>query len=301
MPGEAAVAAIWRSPDLSTLPGLIRDSGRTWVTAEAIHQAPRIDGPHVLLHHASGQNYGHWMMDCLPGAWVLLDEVRAGRLGLLSAPLEDWQKQTLDLLGVPSSCVTEAHSNIVWCDHLILPSFLSMGGFETPSPLLGQCFAELRRNCRASERPMRRRARLFVGREPGDWRSMRNQPELIDALEKRGFSVVYPRQLSITEQIQLFAGAECVVGAHGSGMFNVVYMDRGSHIVEISPVVSNPRLWIGRLSAILGLRYAAIIVDVAADDRAETTIHGRVRRDLHYRYDADIPAVLHALDVFGFH
>ena len=299
--GEAAVTAVWLSPDLSTLPGLMRDSGRTWATAEALHQAPRIDGPHVLLRHAFGSNYGHWMMDCLPGAWVLREEIRAGRLRLLSAPLQDWQKQTLDLLGVPSASVTEADSSVVRCDHLIMPSFLSMDGFGKPSPLLGECFGELRRNARAPAHSPGKRARLFVGREPGDWRAMSNQPDLIDALEKRGFSSVFPRQLSIAEQIQLFAGAECVVGEHGSGMFNVAYMDRGCHVVEISPVVSNGRLWIGRLCAILGLRFAMLLVDVADDDRVEASVHGRVRRDLHYRYDADIPAVLHALDVFGFH
>ncbi len=49
------------------------------------------------------------------------------------------------------------------------------------------------------------------------------------------------------------------------------------------------------------IRYAAVIVDVADDDCDETVICGVARRNIEYRYDADIPAVLHALDVFGFH
>jgi capsular polysaccharide biosynthesis protein len=130
---------------------------------------------------------------------------------------------------------------------------------------------------------------------------MRNEDELIAALEARGFAAVYPSYLSIPQQVHLFRDAECLVGPHGSGMINVAYMAEGRHVVEISPVIANPNFWIARLSAVLGLRYAAVVCDVADEDCDDTTIYGVTRRHLSFRYDVDVAAVLRALDTFGFH
>jgi capsular polysaccharide biosynthesis protein len=123
-----------------------------------------------------------------------------------------------------------------------------------------------------------------VARETGEPRRIRNEADLIRALEPRGFVAVSPRRLSIPQQVQLFAGASCVVGAYGSGMANIAYMAPGGHVVDIVPDVFSSWLWLTRLSALLQLRYAMTVVDTdAAQD-----------------FEADVPAVLHALDVFGF-
>jgi capsular polysaccharide biosynthesis protein len=291
--------AEWFSPDLSALPGLARSGEEVWAPAEFLDDAPTIEGPHLLLHHRAARNYGHWMMDCLPGAWALGDEIRAGRLRLLSRPLRTWQRQTLEALGLPIESVTESTSDVVRCEHLIVPSFLSGTGFGRPSRLLEACFREVAHGCPRPTRPAPGPPRVFVARESTDFRAMRNESELIAALEPRGFAAVFPGRLSIAEQVHLFADAECVVGAHGSGMFNVAYTKPGSRVVEISPAGANPRFWIARLSAVLGLHYAIVAVDVSPEDRDETMAFGEIRRDINFRFDADIPAVLHALDVFG--
>jgi len=297
-PATATIAA-WFSPDFSALPALARCGEQLCAPAEVLDRAPTIEGPHVLLHHAARHNYGHWMMDCLPGAWALGDEIRSGRLRLLSAPLKTWQRQTLDALGMPTECVTESDHDIVRCEHLIVPSFLSGSGFRQPSRLLEACFRDVARGCPRPDRLAPGPTRVIVAREATDFRAMQNQAALIAALEPRGFAAAFPGRLSIAEQVHLFADAECVVGSHGSGMFNVAYTKPGSRIVEISPVGVNPRFWIARLSAVLGLQYAIVAVNVAADDRDEVLVYGNGRNDISFRFDADIPAVLHALNVFG--
>lgn len=297
---EVSAHARWSSPDLSALPGVIQSAGRPSLTAGTIERAPHIARPHLVLHHAARNSFGHWMMDCIPGVWVLSEEIRAGRLRLLSAPLARGHRQALEALGVSASCVTESSSDLVRCEYLIAPSCLSMSGTAHPSALLGECLRDIRRRCRPDNRLPQFR-HIYLGRTPGDRRTMRNENELIRALEARGFVVVYPRHLSFAQQVHLCAGAKCIVGPHGSGMVNAAYMDPGCQVVEISPVISNPNFWIARLSAVLGLRYAAVVVDVAAEDCDQSVTVGVTRPHLHYRYDADIPAVLHALDVFGVH
>jgi capsular polysaccharide biosynthesis protein len=293
----ASLNGLWHSPDLSHVPGVRMTNGEAWMTAEALQNAAPIAGPHLMLHHRGRTNYGHWMMDCVVGPWVLSDEIRAGRLRLLAAPLSPWHRQTLEALGLPPGCITESSGPVVRCDHLIVPSSLSMTGFTRPSALLVDCFRTIRAQCALPEPPIERQARVYVAREPYDQRSMTNETELMRALDARGFTTVFPGRLSIGQQVQLFSSAGCVVGAHGSGLANVAYMEPGAHVVEISPHVANGPMWIGRLCAMLGLRYAVTVVQVDPNRQAVTTIDGSGG----FQYEADIPAVLHALDVFGVH
>ena len=54
---------------------------------------------------------------CCRGA----DPLRQGRLAVLVPPLADWQRRTLELLGVPASAVIEAPEPSVLCDDVIVP------------------------------------------------------------------------------------------------------------------------------------------------------------------------------------
>jgi capsular polysaccharide biosynthesis protein len=252
--------------------------------AETLEGATAIAGPHLLLHHYGGyMNYGHWMMDCLIGAWVLAEDIREGRVRVITAPLKPWQRETLKALGVPAFGLTEV-SSIARCDHLIVPSALGMGLFTRPSPLLIQCFRALRAGCPPPANPLPRCPRVYVARETREPRRIRNEADLIRALERRGFVAVLPGRLSIPQQVQLFAGAACVVGPYGSGLSNIAYMAPGRHVVDIVPDLFTSWLWLTRLSALLQLRYAMTVVDTDAEQD----------------FEADVPAVLHALDVFGF-
>jgi capsular polysaccharide biosynthesis protein len=296
---EASRAAQWHSPDLSILPGVVPMDDHPWVTAEALENAVEVSGGHLLLHHAGLRTYGHWMADCILGAWVFADEIRRGQLRLLAAPLDRWHRQTLEAFGIAQS-VTESAMPLVRCEQLIIPSSLDISNITRPTHLLGECFRALRRGCPPPRVHIPRLPRLYIARGSLERRPMRNERALIAALEERGFVAVYPRGMSIAQQVHLFSGAECIVGPSGSAMINTVYMDSGSHVVEISPIAVESNFWVARLGAVLGIRYAGTIVDVAVEDRSDSVVSGGRRESVDCRFDADIPAVLRALDVFGF-
>ena len=70
--------------------------------------------------------------------------------------------------------------------------------------------------------------RIFVsrGEKLSHRRCCRNQAEVERFFADRGFHVFYPEQLSLTEQVALFAGARVVVGFSGSAMFNLMHTRR---------------------------------------------------------------------------
>jgi capsular polysaccharide biosynthesis protein len=70
--------------------------------------------------------------------------------------------------------------------------------------------------------------RIFVsrGEKLSHRRCCRNQAEVERFFADRGFHVFYPEQLSLTEQVALFAGARVVAGFSGSAMFNLMHTKR---------------------------------------------------------------------------
>jgi hypothetical protein len=77
--------------------------------------------------------------------------------------------------------------------------------------------------------------RLYVSRGDATRRRVLNEPELIAALEQRGFTSVQLAKLPVAEQIGLFRGAEIVVGPHGMGMTHVAMGERLGRMVELFP------------------------------------------------------------------
>ncbi|MEO7000107.1 MAG: glycosyltransferase 61 family protein [Terracoccus sp.] len=66
-------------------------------------------------------------------------------------------------------------------------------------------------------------SRVFVSRRAGLVRSCRNAAEVEAVFERHGFVVVYPEELTLSQQAGVFRAAEVVAGFGGSAMFNVMY------------------------------------------------------------------------------
>lgn len=80
---------------------------------------------------------------------------------------------------------------------------------------------------------------LYVSRR-GSMRSLKNEKTLEDELEKIGFLVVRSQDLSFSEQVTLFSNSRGVVGVHGAGLANSVFMKSGFMLEILSPEWPNP-------------------------------------------------------------
>lgn len=89
------------------------------------------------------------------------------------------------------------------------------------------------------------RAQLFslLGTSDGDYprkimlrrssgaRAMRNEEALALRLQELGFSSIYPEKLTFSQQYHLFSNAECIVGATGAAMANLVFCQPSCRVV----------------------------------------------------------------------
>lgn len=80
-----------------------------------------------------------------------------------------------------------------------------------------------------------KREKIYITRKNCFSRNIINDYDIIDKLKKSNFRVVDVNNLSIFEQIKLFANAKVIVSATGSALTNTVFCQKDTKIIEISP------------------------------------------------------------------
>jgi capsular polysaccharide biosynthesis protein len=114
--------------------------------------------------------------------------------------------------------------------------------------------------------------RIFVTRAPDGVRTCRNGAEVEGMFVEHGFEIARPEQLTIRQQVDLFAEAEFVAGFGGSGMFSSVYSTiPGRRIVIASDEYLARNEW--TISALNGDEYHHFFGD--AEIRRDNPIHPR--------------------------
>ncbi len=75
--------------------------------------------------------------------------------------------------------------------------------------------------------------RLYVSRRFANRRKVINEDEILIILGKFGFNIFYPEQISFLQQVEIFANVKYLVGEHGSGLTNLLFMQKGASVLEL--------------------------------------------------------------------
>lgn len=172
--------------------------------------------------------YGHWLLEAASNLWAL-PYVRALAQGapvkLLLSPVAQvpgYMKRFGAALGItehdyyfPSKCMR--------IKRIFMPTkaYMHMGYV---APLAKAMWAAIARyyKDKASIAPVEK---IYLSRRQVKTRRLENEQECEALFVRRGFTVVHPQQLSLPDQIQLFANATHIAGPAGSAAHNVVFSD----------------------------------------------------------------------------
>lgn len=145
-----------------------------------------------------------------------------------------------------------------------------------------------------TKNPERTDRRLYISRKRAAYRHIANENDVVAAVTKRGFEVVYAEDLPFLEQVQLFSESEAVVSIHGAGLTNMLWMPKKSAVIEFikerersdsskarASNLLNPSY--PRMAALLDHRYAALICKPVQPNRpakfADITVDIAALRD----------------------
>ena len=127
--------------------------------------------------------------------------------------------------------------------------------------------------------------RLFVHRPDGGPRSITNLSAVEALLKRWSIELVDPGALPFQQQVALFASADFLIGVHGAGLTNMLFMPPGGTVLELLPPMCATASYWGIASA-LGITYRHLVCHdpelgaVDARDRPHSPQHNRRRVEL---------------------
>ncbi|WP_187794447.1 glycosyltransferase family 61 protein [Paracoccus amoyensis] len=78
----------------------------------------------------------------------------------------------------------------------------------------------------------RKEIRFYLSRQKST-RADSYEEQLQCELEKRGFLIIHAQELSVREQVELFASASCIIAPHGAGLANTIFCRSEVKVIEI--------------------------------------------------------------------
>ncbi|MCX6960709.1 MAG: glycosyltransferase family 61 protein [Verrucomicrobia bacterium] len=168
----------------------------------------------------------HWLLDDLPRLAALTDFPDNTQI-LVRGPFASYQAQSLKLLGLHDRCRPTKEKNLV-VESYFFSSPVGMTGCTNPYAIdwLRKTFLPL--SIYNPSLPKK----ILITRK-GKTRGIVNFPELIRALESRGWNSFDLEELSFQDQINLFHNADSIIAEHGAALANLVWVRPGTRVLEL--------------------------------------------------------------------
>jgi capsular polysaccharide biosynthesis protein len=179
------------------------------------------------------QNFGHWLLDCLPQVMALAT-VAPDATFLLPDTLKGFHRRVLALGGIAEHQIRPWDGAPVAAARLLVQDADGRIGRGRPHA----SFVALRRRLLASAPPSGPAAatrRIYVSRRDAkglrQWLS--NQEAVEDLFRSRGFEILVMAECPLEDQIRIFREARVVAGISGAGLADAAFSPPGTHLLVL--------------------------------------------------------------------
>ncbi len=210
-----------------------------------------VKGTLAAIASPGSQNYFHWTLISLPRLLALKAKGIEPDFYYTNTQ-HSFHLQWLKKVGIPTAkTIPASDKNHLKPDELLIPSFI--GTASLPSP---DAIDSIRKFIPTSNQNLPEK--IFISRAKARRRKLLNEPEIQRVLEAKGFTTIYPGELSLEQQMQQFAQAKVIVAPHGAELTNLIYCSPQTQVIELfSPRYINPCF--RELAALCNLDYTAIV------------------------------------------
>lgn len=190
--------------------------------------------------------YFHWFVDVLQryfsveyhDDYVLLLPQRYAEIAYVTESLK-WLKISHRFIGP---------KEIVHVGKLVLPTYYKPRGTVFKS-LINHIASVVKHDGNIE------RSRVYISRKYAHRRKVSNEDEVFQVMDCQGFRIVYLEQLSWLEQLGILKKTSIIVGLHGAGLTNMLFMPPGSTVLEIKMTGSDKQVCYKELANALGHQY----------------------------------------------
>jgi hypothetical protein len=175
----------------------------------------------------------HWFHDVLPRLEMALPYLPADTRFLINSNPKAWQLDSLAAFGIGPDRLEiqpdDIHTRVerLWFATPLGHSSLGSG------LVMRRVANRLRRYFTDDYANHKSHHRIYVSRRKAAYRRIVNENEISTSLYAHGFETVLCEDLSLAEQVTLFARSTAIMGGHGAGLINLIYSMPDSFVGEI--------------------------------------------------------------------
>lgn len=218
--------------------------------------AHSITGPVHPVGEVPRGNYYHWLIETLPR--ILAVHRHDPTVTIVGEHLPSFAVDALNVLDI-RFLATQAH---VWAQELLI---VDVPESDWPHPEDIDRLAQAGRD--AMDRTGRRgQARLIYVSRRDSGRGLAMEAALEEHLVGRGFTIFRAdRCTTWVDQVEVFSSAQLVIGMHGAGLSNAVFLPSGSQVIELQPVAYSASMFQNLCDA-RGLEHTAVPLPVEGEE-----------------------------------
>ena len=184
------------------------------------HDLPQVNGE--SLTYLPGWTYFHFLVENLPAFLAARQNLEENKCLVA----KDAPRYVIDAL-------TALGAEKVEVDKFTKVSELFFCGKGTDTGWLHPIDLQILRNSFQEHFSESVRGKAIYVSRSNSSRSPLNESNLEGIMRDLGVEVVHPENLSFLEQIALFSGVEVVIGVHGAGLANQIWMNPKSTVIEV--------------------------------------------------------------------
>jgi hypothetical protein len=207
----------------------------------------------------------HWFHDVLPRLETALPHLPPDTRFLINSNPTAWQLDSLMAFGIgPDRLEIQPHGMHTRVERLWFATPVghsSLGSGVVIRRVADRLVSYFGGNSEGKPR------RCYVSRAKAAFRRIINEAEITPLLEEHGFEVVLCEDLSLAEQVRLFARTTATIGGHGAGLTNLMYCMPGSFVGEIRVERVPPAYLV--MSRQLGMRFSRFQANMLAIEQSE--------------------------------
>jgi capsular polysaccharide biosynthesis protein len=181
------------------------------------------------------QEYYHWFHDTLPRLWGCLKHLPHGVHFLVHSAPRTYQLESLAMLGIKAEQIILQPPIIDTCvDNLWFSTpagYTTFGSGGGISAMAAQVRSRVEEACTPR---IASNKRLYISRSRASCRRVINEDDLMPILTKHEFRLVDLEDYPFHHQVELCGNAGILVGPHGAGLTNLMFMKRPGRIGEIA-------------------------------------------------------------------
>lgn len=190
---------------------------------------------YLLVTDSWSSGHFHWFCDVLPKLFCI--KARAAEFVLLLPDIpyiKNFATETLQKLQINfEDIVFMNEQNFYHSKNLFYVSRISQSGHMN-----GEIMKDIQKSFLEGKGSGTRK--IYVSRQKGAIRKIVNGDQLDTVLKEYGFEILFAEGLTLDEEIDIFSTTDTLLGLHGAGLTNCVFMHPGSKVIELRRKENGP-------------------------------------------------------------